>query len=1189
MKKIIGFFKNKWVIQLIGIIAVSLLIWYFGPLIAVAGRAPLESEVSRLITILVIVLLWGLNNLRIQVKANRANTKMVNELVGGEGAQGTTGPSQVEQDSEEEIGELGKHFDDALRTLKQIKTQSGQGRQYLYELPWYIIIGPPGSGKTTALINSGLEFPLADKFGKNAVKGVGGTRNCDWWFTDQAVLLDTAGRYTTQDSHEAVDKAAWLGFLNLLKKHRPRRPVNGVLITMSLSDLIKQTEEERIQHAQAIRQRIQELHEHFGIRFPIYMLFTKCDLVAGFNDFFADLGKEERAQVWGVTFPEEDQDHPIDAVGRVGDDFDGLLDRLNARLPKRLQEERDLQRRHSIFGFPQRMALLKESLLEFLKECYGANRYQQAPYLRGVYFTSGTQEGTPIDRLMGILASTFKLDRFSVPMFSGKGKSFFITRLLKEVIFDEALIVGLNKRVERRYALLRQIAYGSALAVTLLMAALWTFSFTRNQSALNELGEKIQQYEQTAANYPNRSDFADLLKRMNAMQDIQQVYGDEKPLSMRFGLFQGNKVQPVINDTYDQVLLKQFLPLIKTRLEQRIRGEEANNPEILYELLKVYLMFGEPKRLEPGLVRPWVAIDWKKNYADDVQVGLLGHLDNLLELKIEPQPLDQRLVAATRQVLNRIPVAQQVYMRIKSEAMQDGSRDLHLSDALGPNASRVFTVASGKLEQQTIPYLFTHDGFYQVFLKQNQALAKETVEDNWVLGDVGRARAPDPERLQQDVQTYYDKDFIQYWSNMLGNLKIRSVGNIQQSIELLEFASAPNSPIRLLLETIDKETSLTRKPPSPLDALAAVKEDAEKTVDSRTQKLLQAAQAEGVVQAPTDPPGTVVERHFQPLASLVRSVGGAGAPFDQTINLLGQLYGFMIDLGSTSDSGGAAIRIAAQRSEGGGGGDVMSRMKMESARLPEPLKSMTEKLSSGNLNLIMGSSKAQLNKLWQSEVMPLYKSGLEGRYPLSSRASREITLQDFSRFFAPNGILDQFFNANLKPFVDTSGRTWRLITQNNQSIGISRSVLMQFQYAAKIREVFFQGGSQLPSVRFNLRPVSLDAKASRFWLNLEGQQLDYRHGPARSTQLQWPGTDGSGSVRYGFDTLDGRQVSRSEEGAWAWFKLLDKARIQITAQDRFMLTFAIDNLEARYELSATSVDNPFALKELQNFQFPTSL
>ena len=102
-------------------------------------------------------------------------------------------------------------------------------------LPWYVIIGPPGSGKTTALVNSGLHFPLAAQLGAGAVRGVGGTRNCDWWFTDQAVLLDTAGRYTTQDSNSTVDKAAWLGFLDLLKKQRSRRPIDGAFIAISLS------------------------------------------------------------------------------------------------------------------------------------------------------------------------------------------------------------------------------------------------------------------------------------------------------------------------------------------------------------------------------------------------------------------------------------------------------------------------------------------------------------------------------------------------------------------------------------------------------------------------------------------------------------------------------------------------------------------------------------------------------------------------------------------------------------------------------------------------------------------------------------------------------------------------------------------------------------------------------------------
>ena len=209
----IKFFQNKWVIQLLGIIALSLLIWFFGPLIAIAGHTPLESDFVRLLVILVMVLLWGLNNLRIQLKANQANAQMATDLVSPADA----GSTQIDKDVDADVAKIANNFDEALQTLKK-GAKNVQGKNYLYDLPWYIIIGPPGSGKTTALINSGLDFPLADRFGKGALRGVGGTRNCDWWFTDQAVLLDTAGRYVTQDSHEAVDKAAWLGFLDLLKK-----------------------------------------------------------------------------------------------------------------------------------------------------------------------------------------------------------------------------------------------------------------------------------------------------------------------------------------------------------------------------------------------------------------------------------------------------------------------------------------------------------------------------------------------------------------------------------------------------------------------------------------------------------------------------------------------------------------------------------------------------------------------------------------------------------------------------------------------------------------------------------------------------------------------------------------------------------------------------------------------------------
>ena len=327
MRKIVDFFKKRWVISLIGLIALSILIWFVGPLVAIAGKVPLADAVVRLVVILIVVLIWGLNNLRVQMQANRANDQIAEGM-----AQSTQSATKNKGQSDQDVAQLKERFDEAMSVLKKSSRKGGSVN--LYELPWYIIIGPPGSGKTTALTHSGLEFPLAERFGKQALRGVGGTRNCDWWFTNDAVILDTAGRYVTQDSHGEADSAEWEGFLNLLKKYRKRRPINGVLISMSLPDLMLFNEHEQDYHIRAIKQRIQELDQQLGIRFPIYVLFTKCDLVAGFMEFFDDLGREERAQVWGMTFPSNEQN----VVQRFGVEFDGLLQRLNERLLARLNQ-----------------------------------------------------------------------------------------------------------------------------------------------------------------------------------------------------------------------------------------------------------------------------------------------------------------------------------------------------------------------------------------------------------------------------------------------------------------------------------------------------------------------------------------------------------------------------------------------------------------------------------------------------------------------------------------------------------------------------------------------------------------------------------------------------------------------------------------------------------------------------------
>ena len=333
-------FKRRAVLVAIGLLLLGLFIWYGGPYLAFADYKPLESVVARLAALLVLVVLWALSLLIKQLRAGRANAKLAQAVVAKPAATTRDGASR-------EAVQLRERFEEAVATLKK----SQRGGRNLYELPWYVIIGPPGSGKTTALVNSGLKFPLEQRFGKEALRGVGGTRNCDWWFTDEAVLLDTAGRYTTQDSDESADSAGWAEFLGLLTKYRKRRPLNGIIVTLSASDLMTHSPAEREANVSAVRRRLDELNRHLRVRLPVYLMVTKCDLISGFSEYFDELGPDGRAQVWGMTFT-ADRSASGAAAQDFAPEFDALIERLNQRLFDRIDEERDTRRRTAIFRIP---------------------------------------------------------------------------------------------------------------------------------------------------------------------------------------------------------------------------------------------------------------------------------------------------------------------------------------------------------------------------------------------------------------------------------------------------------------------------------------------------------------------------------------------------------------------------------------------------------------------------------------------------------------------------------------------------------------------------------------------------------------------------------------------------------------------------------------------------------------------
>ena len=342
-----------------------------------------------------------------------------------------------------DIEALGERFKAAASALRTMRFTGADGVQrFVHELPWYAVIGAPDSGNSTALRNSGLRFPPLFEDGDPQVVGVGGTRYCEWWFSDEAVLLDTAGRYVAHEARGRSDvhagTAAWHGFLALLKKHRPQQPLNGAIVTLSVTDLLLWSKAERQHFSAHVRMRLAELYAGLDARFPVYLLVTKMDLLAGFAEFFENLDAHGRDQVWGTSFPLAAD--PVSVGKTYANDFEALQNRLYAEMLARIAEVGDLAGRAAIYRFPQQFHALGPLLVEFLTTAFSTLIDHHPLMLRGVYFSSATQSGKPVDRVMRTLERAFKLKPRAVVAPSEAGKSYFMSRLLREVILPEAAL-----------------------------------------------------------------------------------------------------------------------------------------------------------------------------------------------------------------------------------------------------------------------------------------------------------------------------------------------------------------------------------------------------------------------------------------------------------------------------------------------------------------------------------------------------------------------------------------------------------------------------------------------------------------------------------------------------------------------------------------------------------------------------
>lgn len=388
---------------------------------------------------------------------------------------GDLGRGPVSMDAREAVKENNKKFFEEIREMRK------QTKLNVYDLPWYIVIGDSGCGKTRLIEHSGLTFSRGRPEGYQL-----GTLNYNWWFTEDAIFIDMAGRLC--NPQEDADHKEWQGFLNTVAKGRPACPINGAIVCISAEHLLEDAPEKIEGDANTMLERLRDLQGKLGVTFATYVVVTKCDKILGFMQFFdrADRDVEVRNQMVGWTRPAPFTDL-FDPESFHGE-FEHLYQRLNELRVRRLNDDAEEEELGMAYCLPEEFRELRDPLHTYLRVLFPPIKNPRAIknlVARGVYFTSSVQQGSVIlkhlKERMGAEAGE-NIKPLEDLYGKAKQKPLFIKHLLIRKVFPEFGLVFRNANEVARNKKYSRLLYiwSGVLAATLFGLMFWGISHFKN-------------------------------------------------------------------------------------------------------------------------------------------------------------------------------------------------------------------------------------------------------------------------------------------------------------------------------------------------------------------------------------------------------------------------------------------------------------------------------------------------------------------------------------------------------------------------------------------------------------------------------------------------------------------------------------------------------------------------------------
>jgi type VI secretion system protein ImpL len=1009
-----------------------------------------------------------------------------------------------------------------LTAEKKLATAKVAPSGALGKLPVVLMLGAPGSTKTSSVVRSGVDVELltGDVFREDAVAA---TRGVNLWFGRNTLFVEP-GRDMTDDP------TRWRWLMRRLQAARLKGALSSgqqaprvAVVCFSCEGLTSPNAgDAAVAAARALRDRLGQLAQEFGIRLPVYVVFSKADRIPGFAEFVQHFTKDEGRAVLGATLPltsrADGASHAERETKRLSDAWARLFSGLASRRIEVLARETAGERKPAAYEFPREVRKVGSVAVQFLVELCRPTELGLGPVLRGFYLTGvravvSNDGAAAVPSLMAAreaqpaVAATSVFRPVSSPMAPAapaaagtrkKPEWVFLSGLFQDVVLADAVAMGVTRGGARISALRRTLAgVGVGLAAVLLIA--FTISFVQNrqlQRTVHRAASLASTLPAATVAVPTAAQLTTLDSLRERVEVLSRYYHDGAPFWLRWGLYSGGELYGPARALYFDKFARLLYDSTRTGLARATRTlVSAASPNAVpydsaYRLLRTYLVTtSEPTHSTPDFVGPRLVEAWPQaGSVDSATRELARRQFEFFGRELQygnpyGDQADSKITGPARELLAKSSGISPIYISMATVAAR--------------HAQPVrFTAGQGVVvNPQEVPGQFTK-GAWSFFVDTalTTDLDKFLQGEPWVTGGVAK-QAGDKDSVARALKRLYIADYVAAWKRYVRSASVAPFGDLADAARKVQVLASPTSPLLAMLLRVSENT----------------------IVDS------------AFLRAPLQPVDVVM-----PLKNKDTFVGGANQDYMDQLGGLASALQQVVAVPRGADNGPqlqAALAASVKV------GDAANKLSRQFSAEPERDLQLTPLLSSPGLRVqrLVSDAMSQQQKVvaagaankaatdFCAQAQPVLD-----KFPFSRAAQAQATKADVAKLFKPaGGDIAQFYDQALANTVLVrSGGAYRAAP----GVAPNEALIAFMTRARRITDAMFPPGASEPRVQFAIRPhmtgplpVTLTFGDETYKLERGNEQpitATWRFGDAASVAFSRPGSNRA-----------------SSDGTWAPFRL----------------------------------------------------